>query len=208
MNNNARVAMASGEWFDAADIGLGEDRAYAQKTMMRFNTDITLDDEGRMTLLRSLFGRIGEGSTVMVSAHVDYGFNISMGQRCFFNYNCVFLDGAEISFGNDVWAGPGCYFATPVHPLLGKERALRMGDKGVAHLWERNEPIVVGNDVWFAAGVIVNPGVNIGDGAVIGSGSVVTKDIPPYTLCFGNPCRVIREITEQDSVKELEKFLE
>lgn len=203
MSNNARTAMASGEWFDAADAGLGEDRVHAQKTMLQFNTDATLDDAGRMELLRSLFGHIGEDSAVMAGAHVDYGFNISMGQRCFFNYNCIFLDGAKISFGNDVWAGPGCRFATPVHPLLAKERALRVDDAGVAHLWERNEPIVVGNDVWLAAGVIVNPGVAIGDGAVIGSGSVVTKDIPPYTLCFGNPCRVVREITEQDSVAEL-----
>ncbi len=199
-NACARALMASGDWFDAADPTLEEDRVRARATTLRFNTDATLDEAGRMELLRGLFGAVGEGSAVMPGVQADYGFGIFIGRNCFFNYNCTFLDGAPIVFGDDVWVGPGCQFVTPLHPLLGRERAIRVGGDGAPHLWERNLPITVGNDVWIAAGVTVNPGVTIGDGAVIGSGSVVVKDVPPRTVAFGNPCRPVREITDADSI--------
>ncbi len=128
--------------------------------------------------------------------------NIRVGKRCFFNYNCVFLDGAPITFGDDVWVGPNCSFVTPLHPLVGRERAMRIDGDGVSHLWERDLPITVGDDVWIASNVTVNPGVTIGEGAVIGSGSVVTKDVPSRTIAFGNPCRVARAITEDDSIED------
>lgn len=200
-NDRMRERMASGAWFDAADSSLARDRAYALAIMRRYNTDPNLDDEARGAMLRGLFGSFGEGSSLMIGAQVDYGYNIHVGRRCFFNYNCVFLDGASIAFGDDVWVGPGCLFATPLHPLLGRERALRIDGDGVSHLHERNLPITVGSDVWIAGNVTVNPGVTIGEGAVIGSGSVVTKDVPPHTIAFGNPCRAVRAIVENDSVE-------
>lgn len=201
-----REALASGEWLDVAEPSLAEDRLRAQTAMQRFNTELALDEEARMDELRRVFGAVGAGTTVMPGVHVDYGYNIFMGENCFFNYNTTFLDGAPITFGDDVWVGPGCHFCTPLHPLLGRERATRFDEDGTPHLQECNLPITVGSDVWIAAGVIVNPGVTIGDGAVIGSGSVVTKDIPPRMIAFGNPCRPVREITEDDSIESMGVF--
>ena len=201
-NRAMRAQMASGAWFEAADATLEQDRIRARAVMQRFNADASLDDDGRAELLRGLLGAMGEGSTVSAGAQMDYGFNVFLGKRCFFNFNCVFLDGAPIVFGDDVWVGPNVTFATPLHPLLGRERATRVDAAGELHLWERNLPITVGSDVWIAGNVTVNPGVTIGDGAVIGSGSVVTRDVPPRTIAFGNPCRVAREITEGDSIED------
>lgn len=195
-----RAQMASGEWFEAADLLLEQDRIRARRIMQRFNADATLDDEGRAALLGGLLGALGAGSSMSAGAQVDYGYHVYVGCNCFFNFNCTFLDGAPIVFGDDVWVGPNCTFATALHPMVGRERAVWFDAQDAPHLRERNLPIVVGNDVWIAAGVTVNPGVTIGDGAVIGSGSVVTKDVPPRTLAFGNPCRPVREITAEDAI--------
>lgn len=195
-----RAEMASGEWFEAADASLERDRTHARSVMQRFNADLSLDEAGRTDLLRDLFGALGAGAGVSAGAQVDYGYNTYVGKGSFFNFGCTFLDGAPIVFGDDVWVGPGCTFATPLHPLVGRERAIFADADGTPHLRERNLPITVGNDVWIAANVTVNPGVTIGEGAVIGSGSVVTKDIPPHVLAHGNPCRVVRKITAADSV--------
>lgn len=201
-NERMRAQLASGAWTDAADASLMRDHERAVAVMRRYNTDPDLDDAAREALLRDLFGAFGERSSLTTGAQVDYGYNIRVGKRCFFNYNCVFLDGAPITFGDDVWVGPNCSFVTPLHPLVGRERAMRIDGDGVSHLWERDLPITVGDDVWIASNVTVNPGVTIGEGAVIGSGSVVTKDVPPRTIAFGNPCRVARAITEDDSIED------
>lgn len=199
-SSQKRDMMASGQWFEAGDVDLAADRQHAAKVMARFNTELGLEEEARLQLLRDLFGSLGEGSSLAVGAQVDYGYNIFIGKNCFFNFNCVFLDGAPIMFGDDVWVGPQVVFATPLHPLLGAERRMRFDDDGTVHLHERNEAIIVKNDVWIAAGVVVNPGVTIGEGAVIASGSVVSKDIPAHTLAAGVPCKPIRAITAEDSI--------
>lgn len=201
-NKEMRRQMTSGAWYEAADESLAQDRARAEVVLLRYNTEASLDSADRAALLRGLLGACGEDSSLARGVHVDYGFNVFIGKRCFFNCNSVFLDGASITFGNDVWVGPNCSFVAPLHPLVGCERALRIDEQGISHLWERNLPITVGNDVWIASNVTVNPGVTIGDGAVIGSGSVVTKDIPPHTIAFGNPCKPHREITEADSIAD------
>ncbi len=201
-DKDIREQMASGRWFDASDASLARDRAHAKRVMQRFNTDASLDDETRMDLLRGLFGQVGEGSLVSPGAQVDYGFNVFLGKGAFVNFNGTFLDGAPIVFGDRTMVGPGCTFATPLHPLVARERTVRSGADGAARMPERNLPIRVGNDVWLASNVTVNPGVTIGDGAVVGSGSVVTRDVPPRTIAFGNPCRVVREITDADSVAD------
>lgn len=198
-----RARMAAGEWFDTVTPQLSGDNAHARDIMRRFSSDLTLSEDERIDLVRDLFGSFGPEALLTPGARVDYGYHIFVGKGCFFNFNCTFLDGAPIIFGDDVWVGPCCTFATPLHPLLGRERARQIDPDGTRHLWERNLPIRVGNDVWLASNVTVNPGVTIGDGCVIGSGSVVTKDIPPYSLAFGNPCRVVRSITDADSVAEV-----
>ena len=167
--------------------------------MFQFNNSPDLDDHSRMALLRSAFAHIGEDSFVMPGLRFDYGYNVSIGNSCFFNFNCVFLDGAPIRFGNRVMAGPGCMFLTPLHPMLAAERYEHPADGSRPLEWERELPVTVEDDVWFGAGVIVNPGVTIGTGSVIGSGSVVTRDVPPNVFAAGNPCRVIRVLNEDDA---------
>lgn len=198
LTKGARAEMRSGEWFDATVSELAVDRERARVVVRRYNGETTLSEDARVDLLRELFGAWGLGSSVSDGAKVDYGYNIFIGTGCFFNFNCTFLDGAPIVFGDGVCVGPNCTFATPLHPLIGEERAMQIDADGVSRQWERNLPIVIGDDVWLASNVTVNPGVTIGEGAVVGSGSVVTKDIPPHTLAFGNPCRVVRAITEED----------
>lgn len=198
--NDIREHMASGQWFEAADIGLEQDRLHANETMRRFNSDLSLNSEQQIDLLCELFGALGEHSFVQLGAQVDYGYNIFIGERCFFNFNCIFLDGAPIRFGDDVWVGPNVTFATPLHPLLAEERNMRFDPDGEVHLHERNEAITVGSGVWIASNVTVNPGVTIGDGAVVGAGSVVTKNIPPRVIATGVPCKPVRAITDEDSI--------
>lgn len=194
-----REVMSSGAWFHPVHPDLIVDSGRAQEVMFQFNNSPDLDDHSRMALLRSAFAHIGEDSFVMPGLRFDYGYNVSIGNSCFFNFNCVFLDGAPIRFGNRVMAGPGCMFLTPLHPMLAAERYEHPADGSRPLEWERELPVTVEDDVWFGAGVIVNPGVTIGTGSVIGSGSVVTRDVPPNVFAAGNPCRVIRVLNEDDA---------
>ncbi len=127
--------------------------------------------------------------TLNASFKCDVGFNLSFGEDCFINYNSVFLDTGKITIGDNVFIGPNCSFYTPVHPLDVTQRNMRL---------EKALPIVVEDNVWFGGSVVVLPGVTIGNGSVIGAGSIVTSDIPEAVLAFGNPCKVIRKITEAD----------
>ena len=167
--------------------------------MARFNAQQGMLDADRMKMLHGFLGAVGEGSSLSTGAQVDYGYNLFLGRNCFFNFNCVFLDGAPIRFGNRVMAGPGCMFLTPLHPMLAAERYEHPADGSRPLEWERELPVTVEDDVWFGAGVVVNPGVTIGTGSVIGSGSVVTRDVPPNVFAAGNPCRVIRVLNEDDA---------
>ena len=134
--------------------------------------------------------RPSKGNCTIVSPFFcDYGYHIEVGENFFANMNCVILDEAPVKFGDNVFVAPNCGFYTAGHPLDAERR-----NQGL----EYARPITVGDDVWIGAGVSVLPGVTIGQGAVIGAGSVVNRDIPPRVLAAGNPCRVIREITEED----------
>ena len=191
---------ASASWVDIANASFDQDIERARELALRFNGEPGLTTEQRVDLLRPLFGFIGKGVTLSLGLQFGFGYNTFIGDRTFVNFNAVFLDDAPIVLGRDVWVGPNVTFATPLHPLLAEERRTIIDDDGIAHQYERHEPITVGDDVWIASNVTINPGVTIGDGAVIGSGSVVTNDIAPNTLAYGNPCRPIREITEADRV--------
>ena len=120
----------------------------------------------------------------------DYGYNIEIGENFFANFNCIIVDCAKVKFGNHVFIAPGCGFYTAGHPLDVSQR-----NQGLEYAY----PITVGDNVWFGGNVSVLPGVTIGSNTVIGAGSVVNFDIPSGVIAAGNPCRVIREITEEDS---------
>lgn len=149
----------------------------------------------REALIRSLFGKTKGNFTIVSPFYCDYGYNIEIGENFFANMNCVILDGAKVSFGDNVFIAPNCGFYTAGHPLDVERR-----NQGLEYAY----PITVGNNVWIGANVSVLPGVSIGDNSVIGAGSVVTRSIPANVLAAGNPCRVIREITDEDKKKYTE----
>lgn len=144
----------------------------------------------REALFRRLFGKTGKVFSIVSPFFCDYGYNIEIGENFFMNMNCVILDGTKVTFGDNVFVAPGCGFYTAGHPLDAERRNAGL---------EYALPIRIGNNVWIGAQVCVLPGVTIGDNSVIGAGSVVTKDIPSGVLAAGNPCRVIRPITEADA---------
>jgi len=157
-----------------------------------YNRTRPSDMETREQLLRQIFGKLGTDPYVEPNIFCGFGYNIEAGDRFFANNNCVFVDPGKIIFGNDVKIAPQCGFYTALHPLDPEQRATGA---------EAAYPIVVGNNVWFGGGVKVLPGVTIGDNTVIGAGSVVSKDIPANCLAVGNPCRVVRQLTEADALR-------
>ena len=143
---------------------------------------------------------MGKNTYIQGPVQFDYGVYTRFGERCFANFNLIVLDCCPVIIGNDVFFGPNCTLATLVHPLLFEERKLQYKENGTAFDYEYAKPIVIQDGCWIAANVTVCGGVTIGEHSVIGAGSVITRDIPAGTFAAGNPCRVIREITEQDSI--------
>ena len=150
--------------------------------------------EKRNRIIRKIFGKIDGEFFIMSPFYCDFGFNISIGKNFYSNYNCVVLDGAKVSFGDNVFIAPNCVFSTAGHPLDVEQRNAGL---------EIALPITVGDNVWIGANVTVLPGVTIGNNTVIGAGSVVNRDIPDGVVAVGNPCKVIRQITEEDKKKYL-----
>lgn len=183
---------AAGLLYDANDKELKKERIECRELCFDFNNLRPSDKENREKILKKIFGKTGNGFGVRSPFHCDYGYNIKLGENFYANHNLVILDGAEVIFGDNVFIAPNCCFSTAGHPLDVEQRNLGL---------EYAYPIIVGNNVWFGAGVTVLPGVKIGDNSVIGAGSVVNKDIPAGVVAAGNPCRVIREITEEDKKK-------
>ena len=192
-----RAEMASGDWYESADPSLATDRLRGRR-LMRAYDDAYYANEGGADILRRALGAFGTASEITAGGRVDYGYNVFVGDRCYFNYDCVFLDGARISFEDDVMVGPRCVFATPIHPLHVDDRTMTVDGDDIVHLTERNAAISVGRGAWIAANVTVTGGVRIGEGAVIGAGSVVTRDVPANTFACGVPCRPVRPITDAD----------
>ncbi len=143
-------------------------------------------------MIRRLFGKTGNRFCITAPFWCDYGCNIEIGENFYTNHNCVILDGAKVTFGDNVFIAPNCIFSTAGHPLDSAQR-----NRGLEYAY----PITVGDNVWFGASVTVLPGVTIGSNTVIGAGSVVNRDIPAGVVAVGNPCRVLRKITEEDKKK-------
>lgn len=146
-------------------------------------------DPGMEQTLRQMLGSLGEGSVIRPEVAFDYGVNTHIGAGCFFNFGCVFLDVAPITFGDGVLVGPKVQFLTPTHPLNPVDRAA---------LWEGGLPITVGQNAWIGGGAIILPGVTIGENAVIGAGAVVSKDIPANAVAVGNPAKVVKYVSAED----------
>lgn len=196
--------MIAGELYDAYDADLCELRNKCRKLVTRLNNLDNSQQEERCNILEELLGKAGKNAYIL-NAQFDYGFNTYVGNGFSANFNFVVLDCAPVHIGDYVMIGPNVTIATPVHPLVAKERNFQVDENGVRHLYEYAKPIAIGNNVWIASNVVITGGVTIGDNSVIGAGSVVTRDIPPNSLAAGVPCRVIREITDADCMMTVEK---
>lgn len=178
--------MLAGELYDPLDPALVAARNRARDLCQDLNASRESQVELRRKITRELFGAGGDSVWLQPPFFCDYGTNILLGQRVFFNFNCVVLDVCQVKIGDFTLFGPAVQIYTPMHPL---NAALRRQQ-------EFGKPIEIGSDVWVGGGAILCPGVTIGSRTVIGAGSVVTRDIPPGVFAAGNPCRIIRELTE------------
>lgn len=179
--------MLAGELYDGGNESLVRERIRVKKLCEELNRTSVEEEARREELAKRILGKTGKSLHIESSVWFDYGYNTEVGENFYCNHDCVFLDCAKITFGDNVFIAPQCGFYTAGHPLDAQTR-----NKGL----EYAKPIRVGNNVWIGGGVKVMPGVTIGDGAVIGGGSVVTRDIPPNTVAAGNPARVIRKIEQ------------
>ncbi len=171
------------------DESLLAERAAAREICHQFNQLLPSDKEGQRKIINRLLGKTEGDFFIIAPFWCDYGYNIEIGENFFANFNTVILDEAKVRFGSNVFIAPGCGFYTAGHPIDYERR-----NQGMEYAY----PITVGDNVWIGAGVHVMPGVTIGSNVVIGGGSVVVKDIPDNSVAVGNPCRVVRAITEQD----------
>ena len=178
-----REKMLAGELYLASDPELVAGRVRARQLWQRFNTSPPGDPEQRGSILRELLGRLGEGAWIEPPFYCDYGTHIELGARVFINMNCVLLDPAMIRISDEVQLGPGVQLLTADHPRDALQRAAGP---------EFARPITIGARAWLGGGVIVCPGITIGEDTIIGAGSVVTRNLPPRAVAAGNPCRIIR----------------
>ena len=187
-----RERMLSGQLYDAGDETLTAARGRAKRLTWRYHQLDPTDWDSRTQILQELLGHLGEDSWIEPPFRCDYGTQISIGDHFFANYDCIFLDVAPITIGNQVMFGPRVCLYTAGHPLDAATRNTGL---------EFGKPIAIGDDVWLGGNVVVLPGVTIGAGTVVAAGSVVRRDLPPHVLAAGSPCQVLRPITEADRLK-------
>lgn len=182
--------MLAGKLYMAGGEELAKDNKRSRMLTRLFNNTTEEQIEYRTQLLKELFESTGESLYIEPPFRCDYGSNITVGNNFYANFDCIILDVAKVTIGDNVFFAPRVGVYTAGHPI----------DAGVRNtLLEFGKPVTIGNNVWVGGNVVINPGVTIGNNVVIGSGAVVTKDIPDNVIAVGNPCRVLREITEEDT---------
>ncbi len=174
---------------------------------IKYNSLTEYQPEERKAVLRELLGELNEGVSFNAPITFHYGIHTKIGKNTFFNFNFTCQDDCEVYIGDNCDFGPNVTICTPLHPLLAQERKeLRCPDGTLKRLCYA-KPVRIGNGCWICANVTILPGVEIGEGCVIGAGSVVTRSVPPHSFAAGNPCRVIRTITEKDSMNNFPDIL-
>lgn len=185
--------MKQGLWYDANfDQELCKQRIQAEELCFEFNQTRPKDTEKKAKILNELLPEMEKNCTILSPFIADYGCYCRIGHDTFINHNAYLMDGGSITIGHHCFIGPNCGMYTAIHATLAEER-----NQG----FEKALPIVIGDNCWIGADVTILPGVTIGSDTIIGAGSVVTKDIPDHVIAVGNPCRVLREITENDRMK-------
>lgn len=185
--------MKSGELYDCSMEALPEELAQklleCKELIYDFNHSRPREEALRQQIIRQVFARVGENCYIEPPFHANWGCHMHVGKNFYANFNLTVVDDADIFIGDSVMIAPNVVIATGAHPICPELRE---------RVYQYNLPVHIGNRVWIGAGAIVLPGVTIGDDTVIGAGSVVTKDIPSGVVAVGNPCRVLRPISQRD----------
>ena len=177
--------MIAGELYDAADPHLADGRRNARELLRKLNHSHDDERELRAGILKELIPESGTGVWIEPPFSCDYGWNIKLGDKVYFNFNCVILDICPVTIGDHTLIGPAVQIYAAMHPVDWKERASGL---------EYGKPVTIGAHVWIGGGAVICPGVTIGNRSIIGAGSVVTRDIPDDVFAAGNPCRVIKKL--------------
>ena len=186
---NQKERMLAGLPYKAWLDGLSEERLENKKIIYKYNNLDPSDEKTRDNLIKEIFGNTGKIINVEAPFHCDYGYNIEVGENFFANYNLTILDVGKVKIGSNAQIAPNVSIYTAGHPIHPDSR-----NSG----YEYGIPITIGDNVWIGGNTCIMPGVTIGNNVVIGGGSVVTKDLPDNVIAVGNPCRILREITEED----------
>ena len=189
MGSNVKERMKSGRLYFCTDEELAREQLKCLDRLYDFNQTRPSEMEKRSALLKEILAEVGENCYVEPPLHANWGIHTHFGRNVYANFNLTLVDDTDIFVGDSVMFGPNVVVATAGHPI---DPELR---RKVAQF---NVPVRIGSNVWIGAGAILLPGVPIGENSVIGAGSVVTHDIPPNVVAVGNPCRVLREISDRD----------
>ncbi|WHH58608.1 sugar O-acetyltransferase [Petroclostridium sp. X23] len=176
--------MLAGEYYNASDEQLTNERIYARNLTFEFNNTRPIENQKRLEIIKKLIAAKG-AFHIEAPFNCDYGYNIEVGENFYANYGCIILDVNKVKIGDNVLLAPNVQIYTAAHPIDPLERLTGK---------EYAKPVIIGNNVWIGGGAIICPGVKIGDNVTIGAGSVVTKNIPDNAVAAGNPCKVIRNI--------------
>ncbi len=190
----------AGVLFSPADPELAKIKRRTHDLNTQYNATMEGETEKRTDLIRRIVGSIGERFFLQGPIFFHYGTHTSIGDDFFANFHLTIQDDAFVRIGDRCNFGPNVTIVTPCHPMLPGERRALLDAEGRECRLCYAKPVVIGSDCWLGANVVVCPGVTIGDGCVIGAGSVVTRDVPPMSFAGGNPCRVIRTLSEADSL--------
>lgn len=174
--------MRAGELYDASDSVLVTERARARRMIAVFNASNTDD---RCDILKHLFGKTGDRLYVEPTFHCDYGYNISVGENFYANFDCIMLDVCRVSIGDNCLLGPRVCIFTATHPVDPQLRRSGL---------EYGKPVSIGDNVWIGGNAVINPGVTLGNNVVVASGAVVVKDVPDNAVVGGNPARILKHI--------------
>ena len=189
--DSEKEKMLTGKPYKAFEDILLNERQYAKELIFDFNNLRPIEIEKRNKIIKKLFGKSGTNFFIEPPFRCDYGYNIEIGDNFYSNYNLTILDCGKVIIGENVLIAPNVSIYTAGHPIHHELR-----NDGYEYAF----PIFIGNSVWIGGNVIINPGVKIGDNSVIGAGSVITRDIPASVVAVGNPCRVLKQIKEDDKL--------